>query len=337
MSIEDRPRAMSGERPLRILMSAAACEQAGGRIDQALDGRPWSLVEPGEDADIAFLSRDVTGASTKHTVLPETQRFYDGLLGAASLRWLHIHSAGADRPTYLALMDRGVQLTTSTGANASIVVQSALAGILSLARGFPQLGAAQREWRWAPLLDSQAPRDLAGQTATVVGWGAIAQLLANFLKAFGMRLNVLRSTSQPAEGAVETLAFEGIADVAERTDWLIVACPLTPRTQGLVSEAVLSSMPLGSHLANIARGEIVDEPALVKALASRRLAGAYLDVFAKEPLSPTSALWSMEQVIVTPHCAGQSTGNNQRVIEIFLDNLRRWHTGEALRYNANRL
>jgi uncharacterized membrane protein len=144
--------------PLRILLSQAGEVQAGAGISATLGEAPWRRVAPGEDADIAFVTRDVTGLSTKHTVLPDTQVFYDGLLSAASLRWVHIHSAGADRPVFVELMQRGVALTTSSGANARIVVQTAVAGILALARRLPQLFAAQREARWAPLMGNALPR-----------------------------------------------------------------------------------------------------------------------------------------------------------------------------------
>ncbi len=109
------------------------------------------------DFDVAFVSRDVTGLSTKHEVQPATQVFYDALLAAPSLRWVHVHSAGADRPVYVTLRERGVQVTTSSGANAPVVAVSALAGILALARRLPLLIDAQRERRWAPLFASGVP------------------------------------------------------------------------------------------------------------------------------------------------------------------------------------
>jgi phosphoglycerate dehydrogenase-like enzyme len=109
--------------------------------------------------------------------------------------------------------------------------------------------------------------------------------------------------------------------VLPRTDWLVLACPLTEQTRGLVSAAHLAALPQGAHLINVARGEVVDELALIAALQSGHLAGAYLDVFAQEPLPAASPLWAMPQVIVTPHCAGFSDGNAQRVAQMFLDQL----------------
>ena len=130
------------------------------------------------------------------------------------------------------------------------------------------------------------------------------------------------------------MAFEQIARVLPRADWLVLACPLTARTRELIDARALSLLPAGAHLVNVARGEVVDEAALVDALSSHRLAGAFLDVFAHEPLPADSPLWRMENVIVTPHSAGHSDGNGARVLAIFLDNLARWQRGDALQHRA---
>ncbi|MDM0034167.1 D-2-hydroxyacid dehydrogenase [Variovorax sp. J22P271] len=319
--------------PLRILLSDAARQGAGSAIAAAAVSRGHAFVAPqaGVDADIAFVSRDVTGLSTKHAVLPETQAFYDAMRGAHSLRWVHVHSAGADRSVYLELRARGVAISTSSGANAAVVAQTALAGLLALARRFPQLMRAQRDRSWAPLIGTGLPRDLAGQTAVIVGWGPIGRHIAAVLRLLGLRLIVVRSRSDAAAADIETRAFEEIHRALARADWLVLACPLTDRTRGLIDARALASLPHGAHLVNVARGELVDEPALVEALDEGRLGGAFLDVFAREPLPPDSPLWQLDNVIATPHSAGFSDGNEARVTELFIDNLRRWLAGEALR------
>lgn len=315
--------------PLRILMSGRAREQLAPDVARALGGRAHVFVtpQPGVDAEVAFVSRDVTGLSTKHAVLPETQAFYDALLGAPSLRWVHLHSAGADRPVFVELKRRGVALSTSSGANAAVVAQTALAGLLSLSRRFPQLMAAQRAHRWAPLIGSGLPRDLAGQTAVIIGWGPIGRQLGALLMQLGLALAVVRSSAAPAGPGIETVAFEDLGTVLPRADWLVLACPLSERTRRLVDAAALASLPPGAHLVNVARGECVDEPALIAALQGGRLAGAFLDVFAHEPLAPESPLWEQPNVIVTPHSAGFSDGNAARVARMFLDNLAAWQAG----------
>ncbi|GJG95282.1 D-2-hydroxyacid dehydrogenase [Cupriavidus pauculus] len=327
--------------PLRILMSDAALQANGAAIDAAVGAsgqqRAWTPVvvpavdDPREvDADVAFVSRDVTGLSTKHEILPATRRFYTAMLAAPSLRWTHVHSAGADRPIFGQLRQRGVTVTTSSGANAGVVAQTALAGLLALARHLPQLIEAQRESRWAPLIGSGLPRDLQGQRATIVGWGPIGQQIGAVLRVLGLAVTVVRQRAATEEG-FETVTFDQFDAVLPRTDWLILACPLTDRTRGMVSRAALARMPAGARLVNVARGEIVDEPALIDALRAGQLGGAYLDVFAHEPLAATSPLWSLPNVIATPHSAGFSDGNAARVVDIFLDNLRRWTAHQPLK------
>jgi len=330
--------AMPQPQPLRILLSEPSSREHRAAIDVAMNGLPWQpvvLPETGDlrgvDADVAFVSRDVTGLSTKHEILPPTQRFYTAMLEAPSLRWTHVHSAGADRAVFGQLRLRGVTVTTSSGANAGVVAQTALAGLLALARHFPQLLDAQREQRWAPLIGTGLPRDLQGQTATIVGWGPIGQQIGAVLRLFGMSVVVVRQRATPAGDGYETVTFDTLHEALPRTDWLILACPLTDRTRGLVDAAALRQLPPGARLVNVARGEVIDEPALIEALRAGRLGGAYLDVFAHEPLPAGSPLWSLPNVIATPHSAGFSDGNAARVVDIFLANLRHWTAGQPLR------
>jgi phosphoglycerate dehydrogenase-like enzyme len=164
----------------------------------------------------------------------------------------------------------------------------------------------------------------------VVGWGPIGQKISLVLHALGMKVIAVRRSCIPSPPAIATVAYENLMTVLPRTDWLLLACPLSTQTRGLVSAAAFDCMPSGAQLVNVARGEVVDEAALISALQSGRLAGAYLDVFAHEPLAPESPLWDMPNVIVTPHSAGFSDGNARRVVQLFLDNLGRWLKREAL-------
>lgn len=328
-------------RPLRLLMSQPSIEQLGPAISALMGPRPHELLAldtavatQRTDADVAFISREVTGTSTKHQIHPALQRVYDLLRQSPGLKWVHIHSAGADRQIYLDLKARGVQIATSSGANAQVVATVALAGLLALARRFPGLWAEQQARQWIPLLGERMPRDLPGQTATLVGWGPIGQKLGSLLQALGLHVVAVRqhaaSPWQATPDAVEHVTFERLHEVLPRTDWLILACPLTDKTRQLVNAHTLAALPAGAHLINVARGEVVDEAALVSALQSGHLGGAFLDVFAHEPLPTDSPLWAMPQVMVTPHAAGHSDGNEQRVRQMFLDNLRRYTAGQSL-------
>ena len=320
--------------PLRILMSRHAAAKLSEPVSRVLGGRDHLLVAPGQPdallADIAFVSRDVTDISTKHRVLPDTQRMYDALLAAQGLQWVHIHSAGADRPVYVSLRQRGVPVATSSGSNAPVVAQTAVLGLLALARHWPRLLAAQRRHDWAPLITSGLPRDLRGQTAVIVGWGPVGQETGRLLQAIGLSLVVVRRTAAAPSPGVRTVGDTELHEVLPGADWLVLACPLTERTEGLIGAPELALLPPHCGIVNVARGEVIDEDALIDALRSRRILGAYLDVFSHEPLSADSPLWDMPNVIATPHSAGFSDGNEERVAGMFLDNLARWTRGEDL-------
>lgn len=331
----------AGERLLRILLSQQALAQLGDAIAQRMGSRPYELVSIESavasgraDIDAAFISRDVTGLSTKHVLSEALQACYAVLRQSSRLQWVHIHSAGADRPIYVELRTRGVSVTTSSGANAEVVAQTALAGLLTLARRLPQLMAAQRAHRWAPLLGEQLPRDLAGQTAVLVGWGPIGQRIGDFLRLLGIKLVVVRTQPAPSPDGVAMVTFEDFGRVLPRADWLLLACPLTEQTRQLVDAGALAALPRGAGLINVARGEVVVESDLIGALQSGQLGGAFLDVFEHEPLPGNSPLWDLPNVMVTPHTAGHSDGNEARVADMFLGNLRRWCAGEPLRNRA---
>jgi phosphoglycerate dehydrogenase-like enzyme len=317
---------------VRILLSSRAAAELAPRIAAACGRNPFEILTPPagftRDFDVAFVSRDVTGRSTKHALQPDTRAFHDALRQAQSLRWVQIHSAGTDRPIYPELQARGVVVTTASGANAPIVAQSALAGILALGRRLPLLMEQQRAGQWKSLI-ADLPRDLEGQRAVILGWGPIGRRLAAWLAAIGLEVAIVRNSAEPAD-RYPTLAFDRLAEALPGADWLVIACPLTDRTRGAIGAAALAAMPRGAHVVNVGRGEIVVERELVAALQAGHLGGAYLDVFEQEPLPPASPLWSLPNVIVTPHSAGLSAGNEARVADMFIENLKRLISGEAL-------
>jgi phosphoglycerate dehydrogenase-like enzyme len=165
----------------------------------------------------------------------------------------------------------------------------------------------------------------------VVGLGPIGREIARLLKALGLRVIGVRRSAEAVAPCDETLTYAQMRSALPRVDWLILACPLTDVTRGLVDEAALAALPRGARLLNVSRGAVVDEGALIRALESGRLAGAYLDVFTREPLEADSPLWTLPNVIVSPHSSSYSQGYGDRVGEIFLDNLARWRDGLPLR------
>ncbi|MGE8627754.1 D-2-hydroxyacid dehydrogenase [Achromobacter denitrificans] len=325
---------MTPRPPIRILCSPAEAPS----LRRALDGTPaagrYALVHPvageGTPAETAFVSRDITGRSTKFDIHAATALYYEAMRHAPALRWVHVHSAGADREIYQSLHARGVAVTTSQGASDPVVAQTAIAGVLALARRLPTLAADQRARAWRPLLDERMPRDLAGQHAVVVGWGGIGQRIGALLDALGLAVSVARHSGAPAPLARRSVDYDGLAGLLPQADWLVLACPLTSATRNLVDRDALAALPAHAMVVNVARGHVIDEPALIESLRAGRLAGAFLDVFQEEPLPPGSALWDLPNVIVTPHSAGFSDGNAARVRGLFVDNFNRWLAGEPL-------
>ena len=194
----------------------------------------------------------------------------------------------------------------------------------------PLLLQAQRERRWAPLFASGVPRDFEGQSAVVVGWGPIGQRIGALLQALNVRVAAARQSSVPAGKDIATVQYRQLHQLLPQADWLVLCCPLSAETRFLVNEEALACLPRTAHVVNVARGDVVDEDALIAALRSGALAGAYLDVFVHEPLPASSPLWTLPNVIVTPHSAGFSDGNEQRVARMFLENLNRWAGGGRL-------
>lgn len=320
-----------------LLVSRQLHARFGARVAGAAvrDKLPLELVVLPEDPaarlpddacerlDIAFFSADV--------VPDHSRQFFSAVRKAPRLDWLHVFNVGVDHPIYAEMLQRGVRLTTSAGSTAGPIAQTAICGLLMLARGFPHWQAAQARREWVPIKNAAAPRDLDGQTLVIVGLGKIGAEIARLARA--LRLNVIgvRRGPRRADDPVDELhPPAALPELAARCDWLVLACPLTPETRGLVDAALIARLPRGARVINVARGEIVSEPALIEALRGGRLAGAYLDVFETEPLPPDSPLWNLPGVIVTPHNSAIAAGNDGRVLEIFLDNLGRWQRGEPL-------
>lgn len=320
-----------------VLVSAPFEREFGGelRTFAAARGITLDLVLLPEDVDARVGAEDTVrldAALFSGDIHPEWSRsFYSTLRKAAGLKWLHVFNAGVDAPIFIELMQRGVRLSTSSGTNAEAVANSALAGLLALSRGLPGWMQLQRERRWRKRKRDEAPPDLRGQTMLLIGAGAIGGHIAAVARAIGLRvLAVRRSAARDGDPAHETHPPSALASLLPRADWLVIACPLTPETRGLIDARAIASLPAGAHLINIGRGEVVDQPKMVEALACGRLAGAYLDVFDPEPLPPESPLWSMPNVIVSPHDAASAAGNDRRVFELFCRNLAAWQQGIAL-------
>lgn len=322
-----------------LLTTAWFLEHYGDEVRRRLDdlacaAEPIHVGEPGcklapETLDrirLAFFHGDF------RTDPEHTRRFFGAALRAPNLSWMHLPNSGVDDPVFARLLAHGVRLSTSPEAAAEPIAQTAIAGILALARGLPFWMAAQRERRWRPHPVAPAPADLRGQTMVLVGVGAIGSHVARLAAALGLRvLGVRRDPSVAVDHVGRMHAVADLDIVLPEADWLVLACPLTDATRGLLDASRLALLRSSAHVVNVARGEVVDEAALTVALTEGRLAGAYLDVFAEEPLPPSSPLWSLPNVLISPHDAAASAGAPHRASRLFLDNLARWRAGAALR------
>ena len=252
-------------QPLRILMSQPSMAQLGEAVAEVMGAQPYELMaldaavaSNRTDADVAFISREVTGASTKHEIHPALQQVYDLLSQSPGLQWVHIHSAGADRQIYLDLRARGVQIATSSGANAQVVATMALAGLLALARRFPMLWAEQQAQQWIPMLGERMPRDLPGQTATIVGWGPIGQKLSSLLQALGLNVVAVRQQAGPQTplqaDAVERVTFEQLQQVLPGHTFQATADHMILGQFGEAAPAIEAAFP------GTTRDGVVDRP-----------------------------------------------------------------------------
>ena len=273
--------------------------------------------------ELAYFSGDVFPVFSR--------QFFSAVRKAPGLEWLHVFNAGVDHPIYTEMLERGVRLTTSSGTTAEPIAQTAITALLMLARNFPRWLQAQREHRWDPMPMGEFPRDLRGQTAVIVGLGHIGRDIARLAHMLGLNVIGIRRSARGFDDPVDELYPPGrMGEILHRADWLVLACPLTRETRNLIDSNVLQKLPRGAHLINVARGEIVDESALIEALRSKHLAGAYLDVFQQEPLAANSPLWDLPNVFVTPHNSSAASGNDQRVYDLFTENLTRWAQGIEL-------
>lgn len=289
-------------------MVAAAVAELGGRVlfSQGVDGVD---VEP----TVIFGSAPVAYLAAR-----------------SKLKWVHAHSAGVDHlvgnPNVP--FPKDVTLTNSSGVFSVAGGEHILAMMLYFARGLYFYRQNQQRGAW--VRDISHARLLKGETLCVLGLGGIGREVVARAKAFEMRIIGVKRNPEPVEGVERVISPDRLDEVLPETQHLAITVPLTRETRGMIDARRLSLLPKGAFLYNIGRGAVVDEEALVEALRSGHLGGAGLDVFVQEPLPEGHPLWSMDNVIITPHIGADTPWDNDRAAELFVENLRRFAAGEPL-------
>lgn len=273
---------------------------------------------------------------------------------APNLRWVQFHWAGVDFAIDSPLLKTDVNITTLSGAAAPQMAEYALTMILALGHHLPELMANQgrAEWprdRW----ERFRPVELRDSTLGIVGYGSIGREIGRLVSALGAKvLAAKRDAMHPEDPdyAIPGLGdpagdlfhrlypYQAVRSMIQECDFVVVSAPLTEETRGMIGANELAAMKSSAYLVGMARGGVIDQPALIAALQEKRIAGAALDVFDEEPLPNNSPLWKLPNVLISPHVGGMSVHYNQRAVDLFTENLKRYLSGAPLlnRFNAKR-
>lgn len=253
---------------------------------------------------------------------------------ALKLRWLHSTAAGVGQLMYPELRASGIEVTNASGVHMVPMAEHILGMLVAMARRFPDCFLYQQRARWAQqeLWDSPVrPRELHGQVLLLIGFGAIGRAVAKAVRPLGMRVwAVTRSGQGDTALAERILPASKLHEGLREADFVILAAPETPETRKMIGARELACMKPSAYFMNVARGTLVDEPALIAALERRAIAGAALDVALQEPLPPESPLWKLDNAFITPHMSAVSEHLWTRQTDLLLTNLERWFTGREL-------
>ena len=251
---------------------------------------------------------------------------------APKLAFVQSISAGTDQYSRDALGAAGIRVASAQGLNERAVAEHAIALILAMARKIPEARDNQAAKHWRGMIGDISKREdeLGGKTLVIAGLGRIGSRLATLARAFDMKvIATKRDVSKGASVADKVVGEDGLLSVLPEADFVALTCPLTPKTENLIDTKALAAMKPSAYLINVARGKVVNEPALIEALQAKRIAGAALDCVWEEPLPATSGLWSVPNVLITPHTAGETRRFEDNVLDLMMENLDRMWRGET--------
>jgi phosphoglycerate dehydrogenase-like enzyme len=302
--------------------------QMGDRFNPRAPDIAYVEARSGEDFEANLRHADVIAVSMmwRNEMIDRAPR----------LKFIQSISAGIEQYDTELLRARGVRLASAAGVNARAVAEHAMALMLALSRQLHTARDNQQRKHWRPMVTERTAREdqLTGKTLLIIGMGRIGCGLARLAKAFEMRvLATRRNVGEGSSPADEVHRADRLGELLPRADIVAVACPLTPSTENLINAQALALMKPTAFLINVARGRVVEEAALIAALGEGRIAAAGLDVTREEPLPAGSPLWSMPNVLITPHTAGETQRYEDGVIDLLLENLNRLWRGETALLN----
>ncbi len=258
---------------------------------------------------------------------------------AKKLRWIHSPAAAVHQLMYPELMASSVLVSNSSGVHGPVVAEHAITLLLALAKRLPQAMHYQAQSKWSQDLlwqEHPRPREIAGATVLVVGVGGIGSAFIRLAKALGMKVIAVRE--DPSKGAAGADSVHRSADIDQllpQADFVLLCTPVTQATTALINAERLKKMRPSAYLMNVARGPLIDEPALVDALRRRQIAGAALDVFVEEPLPADSPFWSLDNLLITPHSAAVTEKLWERHYDLIVENMNRFLAGKPLLNSVN--
>ena len=292
-------------------------------------------------------AEDISNDVWSRTEVLYTDRILPTPEQAPNLRWLQFHYAGIDAVLDAPILrKKDLMITTLSGAAAPQTAEYVVMMLLALGHRLIEMSQAQARADWPrDRMERFRPQELRGSTVGIVGYGSVGREIARLMRAFGATvLAVKRDVMHPEDSGFYLPGLgdpggdlfhrlyppQALRSMLKECDFVVVNLPLTPETRGMIGAGELAAMKTSAYFVQVGRGQVVDQAALVSALQERRIAGAALDVFQEEPLPTNHPLWKLNNVLLTPHIAGASAHYNERAVQVFFENLKRYLSGAPL-------